>query len=97
MNLEKRLEHVRRTAARTAARLIRARGQGPQPKTGEEFMRLIEMMLRAPKRWGVTVMPWEKRAVLRWHALQRLTCQKPVSVTNGQGAEEDKTHAPAPD
>ena len=71
LGLQAKAEHIRKTAQRVALRLIKARGPGPQPTTDEEFMTWIETLMSVSKKYGVTLLPYEKRCVLQWHSFRR--------------------------
>ena len=75
--LQGRAEACRRIAQAAAKRLIDARpATGPRPATEEELMSMIESMARTPRLWGVVLLPYEKRAIKKWHAFRRALTPK---------------------
>jgi pyoverdine/dityrosine biosynthesis protein Dit1 len=71
----KSMESVRVTAMSAAKRLLDARqamGMLVQPQSTEDLMRMIEHMAKTPRKYGVILMPYEKRAIPKWHTMRRL-------------------------
>lgn len=75
--ISRRIERVRKVAAAAAKRLFDARPPGSaKPKTPEDLLNLIELMAATPKKYGVTLMPWEVKALRFWSRYQRLQAAK---------------------
>ena len=82
--LQAQVEHVRRTAMSAATRLLdarKAKGATAVPADTEELMCMIESMAKTPKKWGVMLMPYEKRAIAKWHTFRRLAQEMGVVET----------------
>lgn len=78
MNISEKFDHIRRTAQAAAHRLIDARDPFlPKPQDPESFMCLVESMLRTPRKFGVLILPHERRAILTWHSLVRANNDSP--------------------
>ncbi len=71
--VSRRIERVRRIAERAARRLYESRPAGSvAPATPVDLLNLIELMAATPKKYGVTLMPWELKALRFWNRYQRL-------------------------
>lgn len=99
-----RMQLVHRRARAAAARLLAARDPfAPAPRTAEQMMALVDHMAKTPKRYGVTLMPYERKAIKLWHLFMRVQRNaKPAADTNpdpkpAEPEPGDRTHlVPAP-
>lgn len=67
-----KIEQVLSVARAAADRLWAARDPlEPPPTTKQEMLEIVDRMALTPKKYGVTIMPYEAKALRAWSRFQR--------------------------